>query len=162
MQFSPEVLIVVGPLIAAAFAGLLQRYIGDKVAMTLTTASVGLSLVLSWPIFIDFVKATRDRWSDEPFVAPAGVRMVRVDRQSGKRVFDAWPTGDPKASVIWEAFKPSTEPPRATRQDEIAARRNEILELIRRGRQANTQAATTRRREAAPKEDFVEEQGGLY
>ena len=55
MQFSPEVLIVVGPLIAAAFAGLLQRYIGDKVAMTLTTASVGLSLVLSWPIFIDFV-----------------------------------------------------------------------------------------------------------
>jgi NADH-quinone oxidoreductase subunit L len=55
VQFSPEVLIVVGPLIAAAFAGLLQRYIGDKVAMTLTTASVGLSLALSWPIFIDFV-----------------------------------------------------------------------------------------------------------
>ncbi len=55
MQFSPEVLIVVGPLLAAAFAGLLQRYIGDKVAMTLTTASVGLSLALSLPIFADFV-----------------------------------------------------------------------------------------------------------
>ena len=55
MQFSPEVLIVLGPLIAAAFAGLFQRYIGDRVAMALTTASVGLSLVLSWPIFIDFV-----------------------------------------------------------------------------------------------------------
>ena len=55
MQFSPEVLIVLGPLIAAAFAGLLQRYIGDRVAMILTTASVGLSLALSWPIFIDFV-----------------------------------------------------------------------------------------------------------
>jgi len=55
VQFSPEVLIVVGPLIAAAFAGLLQRYIGDRAAMALTTASVGLSLVLSWPIFIDFV-----------------------------------------------------------------------------------------------------------
>ena len=55
MQFSPEVLIVVGPLIAAAFAGLLQRYIGDKVAMAITTLSVGVSLALSWPIFIDFV-----------------------------------------------------------------------------------------------------------
>ena len=55
MQFSPEVLIVLGPLFAAAFAGLLQRYIGDKIAMAVTTASIGLSLVLSWPIFIDFV-----------------------------------------------------------------------------------------------------------
>ncbi|GIK47853.1 MAG: NADH:ubiquinone oxidoreductase subunit L [Alphaproteobacteria bacterium] len=55
MQFSPEALIVLAPLVAAAFAGLLQRYIGDKLAMGLTTASVGLSLVLSWPIFIDFV-----------------------------------------------------------------------------------------------------------
>ena len=55
MQFSPEVLIVLGPLIAAGFAGLLQRYIGDRIAMIITTASIGLSLVLSWPIFIDFV-----------------------------------------------------------------------------------------------------------
>ena len=55
MSFSPEVLIVLGPLIAAAFAGLLQRYIGDRVAMAVTTASVGLSLALSLPIFADFV-----------------------------------------------------------------------------------------------------------
>ena len=55
MQFSPEVLIVLGPLIAAAFAGLLQRYIGDRVAMIITTASIGVSLLLSWPIFIDIV-----------------------------------------------------------------------------------------------------------
>ncbi|MBI3439688.1 MAG: NADH-quinone oxidoreductase subunit L [Proteobacteria bacterium] len=55
MQFSPEVLIVIGPLIAAAFAGLLQRQIGDRVAMAITTASIGLSLALSWPIFLDFV-----------------------------------------------------------------------------------------------------------
>jgi penicillin-binding protein 1A len=114
------------------------------------------------PIFMDFVKATRKRWSDEPFVAPAGVRMVRVDRGSGKRVFDAWPTDDPKASVIWEAFKPDTEPPRATRQDEIAARRNEILELIRRGRQASAQAAAAKRPRVQEQTDFVEEQGGIY
>jgi len=55
VQFSPDALVVLGPLIAAAFAGLLQRYIGDRVAMIITTASVGLSLALSWPIFIDFV-----------------------------------------------------------------------------------------------------------
>ena len=113
------------------------------------------------PMMIDFVKATRDRWSDDPFVAPAGVRMVRIDRQSGKRVFDAWPTNDPKAAVIWEAFKPDTEPPRATRQDEIAAKRNEILEMIRRGRQAAASTTTTRRSEERPG-DFVEEQGGIY
>src|SRR6185503_5958058 len=53
--FSPEVLIVVGPLLAAAFAGLLQRDIGDRVAQTITTAAVGLSLALSLPIFADFV-----------------------------------------------------------------------------------------------------------
>ena len=87
--------------------------------------------------------------------------MVRIDRQSGKRVFDAWPTNDPKASVIWEAFKPDTEPPRATRQDEVAARRNEILEMVRRGRQANARAATARRQEEA-QSDFVAEQGGIY
>ena len=59
MAFSTEALIVLLPLFAAAFAGLLQRYIGDKVAMGITTASVGVSLALSWPIFIGFV------WGDE-------------------------------------------------------------------------------------------------
>ncbi len=113
------------------------------------------------PMMIDFVKATRDRWSDDPFVAPAGVRMVRINRQSGKRVFDAWPTNDPKPAVIWEAFKPDTEPPRATRQDEVAAKRNEILEMIRRGHQAAQSSTSTRKAEERPR-DFVEEQGGIY
>ncbi len=55
MAFSTEVLIVLAPLFAAAFAGLLQRFIGDRVAMAVTTGSVGLSLALSLPIFADFV-----------------------------------------------------------------------------------------------------------
>jgi NADH-quinone oxidoreductase subunit L len=55
VPLSTEALIVLVPFFAAAFAGLLQRFIGDRVAMAVTTASVGLSLVLSWPIFIDFV-----------------------------------------------------------------------------------------------------------
>jgi len=113
------------------------------------------------PMFKQFVEKTRKRWSEHPFVAPAGVRMVRIDRISGKRVFDAWPTDDPKAAVIWEAFKPDTEPPRATRQDEIASRRKQILDLIRRGEQGVRERQTERRRSEAPA-DFVEEQGGIY
>ena len=111
------------------------------------------------PIFIDFVKATRNRWSDRPFLAPAGIRMVRIDRRTGTRVFDANPTDDPLSSVIWEAFKPDTEPRRPKRQDEIDAMRETILAQLRRQQEgpANNPAGG---QEAPP--DFVEEQGGLY
>jgi penicillin-binding protein 1A len=51
-----------------------------------------------------------------PFVAPPGIRWVRIDRASGKRVFGVFPTTeDTKSSVIWEAFQPQTEPRRAYR-----------------------------------------------
>ena len=56
-----------------------------------------------------------------PFVAPPGIRWVRIDRASGKPVFGEFPTdNDPLASVIWEAFQPQTEQrrtPRATTGD---------------------------------------------
>lgn len=113
------------------------------------------------PIFKNFVLATKSRWSNDPFTAPKGVRMVRIDRVSGKRVFEGAGSDDPKASVIWEAFKPDTEPPRRTRQDAIESRRKEILALIRRGNEAAADAP----RQSAPTDkpaDFVEEQGGLY
>lgn len=86
------------------------------------------------PIIKSLIEKTKPKWSDLPAVAPQGVRMVRVDRRSGKRVFDGWPTDDPKSAIIWEAFKPDTEPERYTRQDAIAAKRNEIIALIRAGR----------------------------
>ena len=116
---------------------------------------------ISAPIIKQFFRETKPRLSGDPFLAPAGVRMVRVDRASGKRVFDAWPSDDPKASVIWEAFKPDTEPPRITQRDEIESKRKEIIALIRRGSQS------ARKREVEPevqevKPDFVEEQGGIY
>ncbi|WP_379546616.1 penicillin-binding protein 1A [Qipengyuania sp. DSG2-2] len=119
------------------------------------------------PIIKDLIRNSRDQWSDAPAVAPSGVRMVRVDRRTGKRVFDGWPTGDDKAAIIWEAFKPDTEPPRATAADEIAARREEILALIRQARSGGSSTrAVTRRAEPEereePTEDFVEDQGGIY
>jgi penicillin-binding protein 1A len=85
--------------------------------------------------------------------------MVRVDRRTSKRVLDGWPTGDPRGDVIWEAFKPDTEPDRATRQDEIAAKRDEILNLIRASRRA---AGEDDQGNDGEPSDFVEEQGGIY
>jgi penicillin-binding protein 1A len=114
------------------------------------------------PIFKDFVEATRKRWRPAEFVAPPGVLMVKIDRRSGKRVFEGTPSDDPTAAIIWEAFKPDTEPPRATRQDQIAARRNEILALIRAARQPVRQQGATGSGAAQQNPDFVEEQGGIY
>lgn len=108
------------------------------------------------PIFKQFVQETRDKWSDQPAVAPSGIRMVRIDRRTGKRVFDQWPSDEPLADTIWEAFKPDTEPPRKTRQDQIAALRDELLELIRRGNGGALASS-----DGQPN-DFVEEQGGIY
>ena len=115
---------------------------------------------ISAPIIKSLIEKTRKKWSDLPPVAPNGVRMVRVDRSSGKRVFDGWPSDDPKSAIIWEAFKPDTEPERYTRQDEIAARRNEILQLIRAGRQNAERAVVDTPSEDPP--SFVKEQGGIY
>jgi penicillin-binding protein 1A len=112
------------------------------------------------PIIKSLIEKTKSKWSDLPPVAPQGVRMVRVDRRTGKRVLDGWPTDDPRSAIIWEAFKPDTEPERYTRQDEIAARRNEILALIRAGRQ-NAESAVVEDNPDQPA-GFVEKQGGIY
>jgi len=117
---------------------------------------------LAAPIFKQFVEETRDQWTGRPFLAPPGVRLVRVDRRSGKRVFAGWPNdSDPRAAVIWEAFKPDSEPPRQKRRDRVDQLRELILAQLRRGERAasrrNAAAADT-----VQENDFVEEQGGLY
>ena len=69
------------------------------------------------PIFKDWAKVAYKDMPKVPFVAPAGIRWVRIDRASGRRVFGAFPTAtDPKSSVIWEAFQPQTEPRRSFRR----------------------------------------------
>lgn len=113
------------------------------------------------PIFKQVVQATYPRWGHTPFVAPEGIRMVRIDRVTGKRVYGVEPGGDPKASVIWEAFKPDTEPPRTTRTDEMIAQRDALIAAIRRGQQAKQDAQQGAAQAAQPK-NFAEEQGGVY
>ena len=70
------------------------------------------------PIFKQFARTAFKDQPKTPFVAPAGIRWVRVDRATGRRVFGTFPVvEDPKSSVIWEAFQPQTEPRRSFRRD---------------------------------------------
>jgi penicillin-binding protein 1A len=71
---------------------------------------------ISAPIYKQWAQIAFKDLPKTPFVAPAGIRWVRVDRATGKPVFGIFPTdSDPKPSVIWEAFQPQTELRRATR-----------------------------------------------
>jgi len=71
---------------------------------------------ISAPIFKQWAQIALVDQPKVPFVAPAGIRFVRIDRGTGKRVFGTFPvTEDPKSEVIWEAFQPQTEPRRSYR-----------------------------------------------
>jgi penicillin-binding protein 1A len=62
------------------------------------------------PIFEQFARAALKDMPKTPFVAPAGTRMVRIDRTTGRPAFGTFPTRvDPKSPIIWEAFQPQTE-----------------------------------------------------
>jgi penicillin-binding protein 1A len=66
------------------------------------------------PVFRQWAQTALKDQPKIPFVAPAGIRWVRIDRATGKRVFGVFPTTeDPKSPVIWEAFQPETEPRRS-------------------------------------------------
>ena len=103
------------------------------------------------PIFKQFATKAYEGLDKLPFRAPPGIRMVRIDRASGRPVYGAWPsTGDPKAAVIWEAFKPASEPRRRAR------------------RGGGGSVAPTTTAPAVPKtaprqdSDFLQRQGGIY
>jgi len=71
---------------------------------------------ISAPVFKQWAQVALKNQPKVPFVAPPGIRWVRIDRASGKPVFGIFPTTeDPKSSVIWEAFQPQTEEQRSFR-----------------------------------------------
>jgi penicillin-binding protein 1A len=108
---------------------------------------------LAAPIFKQFAQAAFKDMPVVPFRAPAGIRMVRIDRRSGRKVFGAWPTAEPKAAVIWEAFKPESEPRRSIRRDEVSL--TAALPKARR-------AARPKRAAAREDSDFLQREGGIY
>ena len=105
--------------------------------------------VIAAPIFKQFAQKAMKDMPVVPFRAPAGIRMVRIDRRSGRRVFGTWPSDDPKSPVIWEAFKPESEPVRSIRSDELPAIAS---------RKTVRKAAPS----ARPDGEFLQRQGGIY
>jgi len=71
---------------------------------------------ISAPIWKEWALTALKDQPKVPFVAPPGIRWVRIDRATGKPVYGVFPTdNDPKSPVIWEAFQPQTEQRRALR-----------------------------------------------
>ncbi len=104
---------------------------------------------LAAPIFRQFARAAFEGMPVVPFRAPQGIRMVRIDRRSGQRVFGVWPPADPRAAVIWEAFKPESEPRRTTGREEIDPNARAVIrQVVPRADQRDS--------------DFLQREGGIY
>jgi len=100
---------------------------------------------LAAPVFRQFAQVAMKDMPIVPFRAPPGIRMVRIDRRSGKKVFGGWPNdADPKSAIIWEAFKPESEPRRAIGKQELADRAVKPKRAIRND------------------SDFLQATGGIY
>jgi penicillin-binding protein 1A len=101
------------------------------------------------PIFKEFAIPAFKDMEKVAFTAPQGIRMVRIDRASGKPVTGGWPGNDPLASVIWEAFKPDTEQRRG-----------------RRGQDEGTETKAVEKKAVEKKQegdsDFLQREGGIY
>ncbi|PHR16400.1 MAG: penicillin-binding protein [Sphingopyxis sp.] len=120
---------------------------------------------LAAPVFRRFAEKAMAGMPKTPFVAPKGVRMVRVDRRTGKRVYGGWPTDEPRAAVIWDVFKPETEPRRSIRKDELLARleaRKAQLIAERAAARARALEASRNRGPAQNDDEFLQNEGGIY
>jgi penicillin-binding protein 1A len=113
------------------------------------------------PVFKQWAQTAFKDQPKTPFVAPPGIRWVRIDRATGKRVYGVFPVSeDPKSSVIWEAFQPQTEPRRSYRgamgdpynedqqRQQIAAQLQELQEQ----RQRTTEAGQAPRAAEPPQQ----------
>src|SRR5687767_10588667 len=109
---------------------------------------------LAAPIFKQFAQVAFKDMPVVPFRAPAGIRMVRIDRRSGRKVFGEWPSMEPKAAVIWEAFKPESEPRRSIRREQVADARATLKTRPKR--------AAARPVQQASDSDFLQREGGIY
>jgi penicillin-binding protein 1A len=143
-------------------------YIGYDQPRSLGGAAQGGRIAA--PIFKQWAQASFKDVPPTPFVAPRGIRMVRIDRGSGRRVFGTFPVReDPKSAVIWEAFQPESEPRRTLRrageEAELAAVAAAAPKSTPRRRappRPREQALRRAGPAAPPPEDFLARQGGIY
>ncbi|QAY75776.1 penicillin-binding protein 1A [Sphingosinicella sp. BN140058] len=115
---------------------------------------------LAAPIFKQFAQVAFKDVPPVPFRAPAGIRMVRIDRRSGRKVFGEWPTDDPKAAVIWEAFKPESEPRRTLQR--YGTGPQAVATTAAAPRAARRAAAPRPQAKAPSTSEFLSNQGGIY
>jgi penicillin-binding protein 1A len=132
-------------------------YIGYDTPRKLGGAAQGGTVAA--PIFKQWAIKAYEGMDKLPFRGPPGVRMVRVDRASGKPVYGAWPGNDPKAGVIWEAFKPESEPRRAIRRAGVMAD-PALAAAVARARADKAAAAS--RAEQRRDTDFLQREEGIY
>jgi penicillin-binding protein 1A len=80
-------------------------YVGYDNPKTLGRRETGASVAL--PIFIDFMEEALKGKPDIPFNIPAGIKMVKINAETGVPVDPATPLDK---NIIFEAFKTGTEP----------------------------------------------------
>lgn len=115
------------------------------------------------PVFKQFAQVAFKDMPKVPFVAPPGIRMVRIDRVTGKRVFGSFPTDvDPKSSVIWEAFQPETEPRRSFRRNLELADAQEGDKPVATDAAPKPAAVKPKSVQPADSGEFLQKQGGIY
>ena len=110
------------------------------------------------PIFKAFATQAWDGMEVLPFRAPPGTRMVRIDRRSGRPVSGGWPSGEPLAPVIWEAFKPEIAPARQRRNREAEAK----AAAEAKAKAASEAARARQQQQRATDSDFLQREGGIY
>ncbi len=88
-------------------------YVGFDQPQTLGPRETGARAAA--PIFTEFMRAALDGRPARPFHIPPGVRLVRV------RLSDGRPARPGDGGVIWEAFKPGTEPHEAASRPQAEA-----------------------------------------
>lgn len=114
------------PLLAhwtQTFMGSAAGFIAQFFPMFLLGALFGKMMDDSGSIWRQFGEIVLKDAPKLPFTVPPGVRMVKIDRRSGKRVFGGTPSTERRAGVIWEAFKPESEPRRTVAPPNPNARR---------------------------------------
>jgi penicillin-binding protein 1A len=124
-------------------------YIGHDTPTNLGGYAQGGSVAA--PIFKQFAIPAFEGLEKLPFVAPPGIRMVRVDRGSGRKVTGGWPSSDPLAATIWEAFRPETDQRRGRREQEEEAPEAKKV-----------QRKVQRKAEGPADSDFLQREGGIY
>jgi penicillin-binding protein 1A len=124
-------------------------YIGYDTPRNLGGYAQGGTLAV--PIFKQFALKAYEGMPVLPFRAPKGIRMVRIDRASGRPVYGGWPGfEEERPGIIWEAFKPQSEARRPRRVSPTGP--------ATAAPRTAPQAQATR----ASDSDFLQRQGGIY